>query len=129
MRVLVVEDELIIALDIESLVIDSGHEVCGLATTSEEAVRLAYENRPDLILSDISLARGSSGITAAREIVARLGTLIVFISAGIAMLTRDDLDVLTPIALLSKPVIPSRVHAALSKAELHLIERQSTPQI
>ena len=49
MRILIVEDELIIALDIESMLIEFGHEVCGLATTSDEAIRMAYAKaaRPD----------------------------------------------------------------------------------
>ena len=120
MRVLVVEDEMIIALDLESLVMDSGHEVCGLATTSDEAIALAHSRKPDIILSDISLAKGTSGIVAAKAIRASLDVGIIFISAGIASITPEDMQAVHPLALISKPVDASRVKAALIDAERSL---------
>ncbi|MBY0612212.1 MAG: response regulator [Beijerinckiaceae bacterium] len=123
MRVLVVEDEMIIALDLESLVIDSGHEVCGLATTGDEAIALAKAERPDVVLSDISLARGTSGMIAAREITSKLDIGVIFISAAIASISPADLEAVRPIALISKPIDPARVRAALDRAEQALRAR------
>lgn len=123
MRVLVVEDEMIIALDLESLVIDSGHEVCGLAKTGDEAVALAKAERPDVVLSDISLARGTSGMIAAREITSKLDIGVIFISAAIASISPDDLEAVRPIALISKPIDPASVRAALERAEQALRAR------
>ena len=126
MRVLVVEDELIIALDIESLLIENGHEVCGLATTSHEAVELAALNQPDLVISDISLAKGTNGISSAMEIVSRYNTAVIFISAAVASLTQDDLETVKPVALISKPIDANLVSKALQKATDHIRSSNSS---
>ena len=60
-----------VALDIESIVQELGHEVVAIADTKDTAVEAAMEHRPDLVLADIQLADGSSGIDAVKEIDAR----------------------------------------------------------
>ena len=72
-KVLVIEDEAIIAMDIQSIVTEMGHDVTGVAPHRDEAVRLGRANRPDLILADIQLADNSSGIDAVNDILARGG--------------------------------------------------------
>src|ERR1700730_9804713 len=67
--VLIVEDELLIALDLENLVEDLGHRVINVARTHREAIKIARRDRPGLILTDIQLADGSSGLEAANQIV------------------------------------------------------------
>ena len=72
-RVLIIEDETVIAMDLSDLVIDQGHDVCATAATASEAVAAANRERPDLVLADIQLADGSSGIDAVRDFVVLLG--------------------------------------------------------
>ena len=78
-RVLVIEDETIIALDLENLVTEMGHKVTGIATTRDDAIRMAKEQKPDLILTDIQLADSSSGIDAAHAILKDFDIPVIFI--------------------------------------------------
>ena len=80
-RVLIIEDEPIIAMDIETIVRDLGHEVTGVAVTRDEAVALAMEDRPGLVLADIQLADDSSGIDAVKDILAEFEVPVIFITA------------------------------------------------
>src|SRR3546814_1191993 len=68
-RILIIEDEPIIAMDIEMIVRDLGHEVVAVATTHREAVAEAQAHQPGLVLADIQLADNSSGIEAVQEIL------------------------------------------------------------
>lgn len=79
--VLILEDEPIIAMDLEQTVRDIGLSVVDVAATQAAAVASAVRNRPDLILTDIQLADGFSGTNAAIEIVSKIDTRIVFITA------------------------------------------------
>jgi two-component system, response regulator PdtaR len=79
-RVLLVEDEILTALDIEYLVQQLGYEVCGIAASAPEAVQAADELRPDLVLMDIRLARGTDGIQAAGEIRTRFDIASLYLS-------------------------------------------------
>ncbi len=80
-RVLIIEDEPIIAMDIETIVRDLGHEGTGVAGTRDEAVAPAMEDRPGLVLADIQLADDSSGIDAVKDILAEFEVLVIFITA------------------------------------------------
>jgi CheY-like chemotaxis protein len=70
-RILIIEDEPIIAMDIEMIVRELGHDVVGVATTHREAVDEAQKHQPGLVLADIQLADNSSGIEAVQEILTR----------------------------------------------------------
>ena len=76
-RVLVIEDEAIIAMDIESIVSALGHEVIGVARTRDGAVSMGKKEEPDLILADIQLADNSSGIDAVNDLLAHFGNIPV----------------------------------------------------
>lgn len=80
-RVLVIEDEPVIALDIATMLEQNGHTVVGIAATRTEAVDLARASRPDLVLADIRLADESSGIDAVREILSDHEVPVVFVTA------------------------------------------------
>src|SRR3546814_2781043 len=80
-RVLIIEDEPIIAMDIETVVRDLGHDVTGVAVTRDEAVALAMEDRPGLVLADIQLADDSSGIDAVKDILSEFAVPVIFITA------------------------------------------------
>ncbi len=113
-RVMVIEDEPIIALDIKSIVTELGHECTGIADTRETAVKLAKEAPPDLILSDIQLADGSSGIDAVRDILAEISVPVIFITAyPERFLTGERPE---PAFLITKPFKRRNVQAAVSQA-------------
>lgn len=80
-RVLIVEDEAITALDLSNELTGMGYEVCGIVDTAEQAVRMAVQARPALVLMDVRLANGGDGIETARVIASRHDTAIVFLTA------------------------------------------------
>ena len=82
-EVLIVEDEALIASYLEALVVSFGYEVCALAASAPEAIENAAIHMPDVVLMDIRLARGTSGIEAARQIYARQGLRCIFLSANL----------------------------------------------
>jgi CheY-like chemotaxis protein len=102
-NVLIIEDEPIIALDIESLVRDLGHDVAGVAATKDEAVALAKASRPGLVLADVRLADGSSGIDAATEILAAFDVPVIFITAYPRRLLSGERP--EPAYLITKPFL------------------------
>lgn len=113
-RVLVIEDEPIIALDIEGLVQDLGHEVLGIARTRGEAVSLAQSQRPGLVLADIQLADGSSGLDAVNDILRDIHVPIIFITAYPERLLTGEKP--EPAFLITKPFEPDAVKAIISQA-------------
>jgi len=113
-RVLIIEDEPIIAMDIESIVRDLGHDVTGVAVTRDEAVALAMEDRPGLVLADIQLADDSSGIDAVKDILAKFAVPVIFITAFPERLLTGERP--EPTFLITKPFQRSTVKAAISQA-------------
>ncbi len=80
-RVLIIEDEPIIAMDLENLVTELGHKVVATAATKDEAVAKAKSERPGLVLADINLGEGGSGIDAVNEILSSFDIPVIFITA------------------------------------------------
>src|SRR5262249_24857020 len=78
-RVLVIEDEPIIALDIAGIVRDLGHTVVGIAASQAEAIATARAKRPGLVLADIHLGEGGSGLTAVNEILKSIDLPVIFV--------------------------------------------------
>lgn len=113
-RVLIIEDEPIIAMDIESIVRDLGHEVTGVAVTRDEAVAEAKANPPTLVLSDIQLADNSSGIDAVQDILTDHTVPVIFITAFPERLLTGDRP--EPTFLITKPFQSATVKAAISQA-------------
>lgn len=112
--VLIIEDEPIIALDIETLVRELGHSVTGVARTHKEAVALVGQKRPGLVLADIQLADGSSGLEATAEILKTIDLPVIFITAYPERLLTGDRP--EPAFLITKPFQPEAVKAAISQA-------------
>lgn len=112
--VLIIEDEPIIAMDIEVIVRDLGHEVTGIAVTKDEAVKLAMEQRPGLILADIQLADDSSGIDAVIEILREFSVPVIFITAFPERLLTGERP--EPTFLITKPFQQNTVKAAIAQA-------------
>lgn len=113
-KVLIIEDEPIIAADIEGIVLDLGHEVTGIATTRDEAVELAKQTPPGLVLCDIQLADNSSGVDAAHDILRDLNVPLIFITAFPERLLTGDKP--EPTYLITKPFEENTVKAAMGQA-------------
>lgn len=112
--VLIIEDETFIAMDLESLVRNLGHNVIGVARTHTDALALAKTKRPGLILADIQLADGSSGLEAVNELLETFEVPVVFITAyPERFLTGERPE---PAFLISKPFQPAMVSAVASQA-------------
>jgi DNA-directed RNA polymerase specialized sigma24 family protein/CheY-like chemotaxis protein len=112
--VLIIEDETFIALDLEGLVESLGHRVLGVARTHKEAVALANTKRPGIILADIQLADGSSGMDAVNEMLRSFEVPVIFITAyPERFLTGERPE---PAFLIAKPFQPATVSAVLSQA-------------
>lgn len=113
--VMIIEDEAIIAMDLEAIVGDMGHRVTGIASTRDEAVALARLDTPDLILADIQLADNSSGIDAINDILQEMGSRpVIFITAFPERLLTGDKP--EPAFLISKPYSVDQVISAVSQA-------------
>ncbi|MEO0390169.1 MAG: response regulator [Pseudomonadota bacterium] len=113
--VMIIEDEAIIAIDLENIAADLGHRITGVARTETAAVELFATETPDLILSDIQLADGSSGIDAVNRITASAGDIpVIFITAyPERLLTGEGPE---PAFLISKPYTEDQVRSAISQA-------------
>ncbi len=112
--VLIIEDETFIAMDLESLVESLGHRVLGVARTHGEAVELAKKKTPGLILADIQLADGSSGLDAVNELLRTFEVPVIFITAyPERFLTGERPE---PAFLIAKPFQPAMVSAIASQA-------------
>ncbi len=114
-RVLVIEDELAIAAEIESIVTDMGHAVIGNAPSKREAIRMAETDEPDLILSDIHLANNTTGIETVSEILGSYPRKPVIYITGFPekLLTGIDQE---PAFLITKPYSADQVRSAVSQA-------------
>ncbi len=112
-RILIIEDEPIIAMDIEMIVRDLGHDVVAVATTHTEAVADAQTHQPGLVLADIQLADNSSGIEAVQEILTGMTVPVIFITAFPERLLTGDRP--EPAFLLTKPYQPATLRAAISQ--------------
>jgi DNA-directed RNA polymerase specialized sigma24 family protein len=113
-RVLIIEDESIIALDLESIVKDLGHEVVGIAATRDDAVRKALTHKPGLVLADVRLADGSSGIDAVADILRSFDVPVIFITAYPERLLTGERP--EPTYLITKPFLTETVMAAVGQA-------------
>jgi CheY-like chemotaxis protein len=113
-RVLIIEDEPIIALDLENLVSELGHRVVGTAATREEAVAKALAERPGLVLADINLGEGGSGIDAVTEILNSFDIPVIFITAYPEKLLTGERP--EPTYLIAKPFLPETVQATVGQA-------------
>src|SRR3546814_6910642 len=119
--VLIIEDEPLIAMDIARLVGEMGHLVCGSAAGRDEAIRLARETHPQLVLADIQLKGGDSGILTVQEILRSIDVPVIFVTGfPERLLTGERLE---PAFVLSKPFKPE------VRSEEHTSELQSLMRI
>ncbi|MBN9080820.1 MAG: response regulator [Rhizobiales bacterium 62-17] len=112
--ILIIEDEPFIAFDLQALVEDLGHNVVNVARTHKEAVSAAKMHKPGLILADIHLADGSSGLDAVNEILASFEAPVIFITAYPERFLTGQAP--EPAFLIAKPYVPGTVKAVVSQA-------------
>lgn len=112
--VLIIEDEPLISMELEAIVRDLGHDVSGTATTHGDALKAVGERRPGLVLADIALADGSSGIDAVKDILAQFPVPVIFVTAFPERLLTGERP--EPTFLITKPFQPRAVKAAVSQA-------------
>ena len=112
--VLIIEDEPIIAMDIEELVRDCGHSVIGVAATESEAVAIAMRSKPGLILADINLGLGGDGTSAVARILRRYQVPVIFVTAyPERLLTGETVE---PAFVITKPFDPMTLAIATYQA-------------
>jgi len=112
--VLIIEDEPLIAMDIEQIVLSLGHRVTGIARTKDEAIALFRADAPGIVLADIQLADGSSGIDAVNEILSSSAIPVIFITAFPEHLLTGKRP--EPAFLVTKPFNEDMVKALISQA-------------
>jgi CheY-like chemotaxis protein/DNA-directed RNA polymerase specialized sigma24 family protein len=112
--VLVIEDEPLIALEVTEIAKSMGHTVCHVARTHREAIDAVGKHRPSLVLADIQLADGSSGLEAVEEILRSIDIPVIFITAYPERLLTGKKP--EPTYLVEKPFRPETVKALISQA-------------
>jgi CheY-like chemotaxis protein len=115
LRVLVVENEMLLRLVAEEIVLELGHDIVGSATSARGAIAEAERTRPDVVLMDIQLDGEGDGIDAALEIRDRLGVASLFVTGCVDLETRKRASVTGPLDYLQKPLTLANLRAALDR--------------
>lgn len=118
-KILIVEDEQVVAMDVESQLTELGYEVVGVATTGGEAMDLVEETRPDLVLMDIQLHRSVDGIEVARRMLDRWQIQVVFVTAYTKREVTAHVEATERYGYLTKPYttkdLSNTIEAALER--------------
>ncbi|HYE01307.1 MAG TPA: response regulator [Alphaproteobacteria bacterium] len=113
-RVLIIEDEPVIAMDVQGIVESMGHTVVGIAARQAEAVELAREHHPGLVLADVQLQDGDSGITTVQEILRAMDAPVIFVTGfPERLLTGERVE---PAFIVTKPFDPETLKVAIAQA-------------
>jgi len=125
-RIIIVEDEALVAEDLKEMLLGLGYEVSGTAKTGEKAIALAAEHRPDLVLMDINLSGAMDGITAGGEIRSRWSIPIIYVTAFATQAIIDRAKKTTPSGYILKPFNERQIQTALEIALYnHELEEQA----
>lgn len=116
---MVVEDDALIALDIVSLLQDMGHEVVAEADEPGLALALAEDDKPDLALVDLRLARDADGGALARMLYDRLGVRSLFVSGSITEDFRRNMAAINPVGFIDKPLDGRLLRETLDAIQHH----------
>lgn len=117
-EVLIVEDQVLIAIHLQDLVDEAGHPGSTIAHDAAEALAAAERQRPAFAIMDLRLAQGESGIDVARQLYELHGIRCLFVSANITGEVRDQVADLQPLGFIGKPFLPAEVIAAVQAAAL-----------
>lgn len=118
LEVLVVEDQVLIAIHLQDLVEEAGHRATAIAHDAAGALAEAARRRPAFAIMDIRLANGSSGVDVARQLYQEHGVRCLFISANIDDEVRAQVSGLQPLGFIGKPFLAAEVIAAVQAAAL-----------
>ncbi len=110
-RVLIVEDEILLAMDLEMLLADAGCTIAGIASSSTQALRIAADEKPNLAFIDVNLADGPTGVEVGRSLATGGTTSVVFMTANVARLPNDYAGA---IGVIGKPYTSGGLTSALS---------------
>jgi two-component system, response regulator PdtaR len=126
-RLIIAEDQLLVALDMETIVTNAGHEVCGIAANADEALTLVAEHRPDLALLDVELG-GTDGLEAARLIMDRWQVPTLLVTGHVSMEIARDVGV---VGLVRKPfterTLLSTIDACLDWLNHGVVQQPAPP--
>lgn len=125
LKILIVEDEPIIALDIREIIEEAGHSCCGIAKNVSKAQTLLVEEECDLVLLDISLAENSSGIDLAKQLNEKYSIPFVFISSHSDVHTSTIVASLNPVGYIVKPVQPQTLLMTITIGYENFLKRHS----
>jgi DNA-binding NarL/FixJ family response regulator len=114
--VLVVEDDHLVAMEVEAVLVEAGFEVTGIASSADEAVKLASVRKPDLVIMDIRLTGVRDGIDAAIDLLTRESVRSIFATAHSDSATRERAQAASPLGWLSKPYQPQALVGAVRAA-------------
>ncbi|WP_306131964.1 response regulator [Roseivivax marinus] len=117
MRILIVEDNALIALDLEMQLTEMGCEVIGISVTAEAAIAKSRQEGPDLAIVDLQLADGSRGQDVAMALRTEMDIPSVIVSGSLHQVTDDEKATIRPIAMLSKPSLPGELQNAVVRCE------------
>lgn len=115
-RILIVEDEVLLAMDLELLLKEMGHSVVGCVLTGRDALSLIENDRPDIILIDITLQGDMDGITTAKRIRQRQDIPIVFVTGNKDRDTLNRVNEFNPVGIVIKPLTDNTLRDVLEKA-------------
>ncbi len=114
-KILVVEDEQIVAMDIQFTLETLGYKVCGIVSSGEESIEKAFHTNPDLILMDIKLKGKMDGISAARQIQAQAKIPVIYLTAFGDENTIRELTLTKPYAYINKPFVEHELQIKIEK--------------
>jgi CheY-like chemotaxis protein len=114
--VLIVEDNVFIALDLEAQIMDMGHAVVGLAATAKAAIETSRRTRPDVAIVDLQLADGSRGQDVALVLREEMQIPSIIVSGSLHQVTEADMAAIRPLAMLSKPLFPEELRHVFAGA-------------
>ncbi len=126
LRIHVVEDERIVALDLRSSLEDLGYQVTGISASEQQAVADVSQHRPDLVLMDINLGRGGDGVNAGRRILSEQSIPVIYLTAYAAQDTIDRAGEVAPYGYLLKPVEVRELNATIRIALARRRHEQAT---
>jgi two-component system, response regulator PdtaR len=115
-RVLIVEDEALIALHLEQLVMEAGHHVIGIAFDPEEAQAIARTERPDFAFVDMRLRGGASGLDVARHLREQYNVPSILVSGNLDDTNMQAAAGIEPVAMIGKPFMPVTIAGAIDMA-------------
>ena len=118
LKVLVVEDNIFIALDLEGQLDEMGHDVVGIAATATKAIEMALKSVPDLAIVDLQLADGSRGQDAAFVLRAEMDIPSIIVSGSMHQVTDEERAAIRPLAMLSKPLLSGELGRAIETVNI-----------